>query len=232
MDVLIKTLAIGMAPVAFLFTYIYLQDKYEREPLKYLVGSFLLGMGISIPAIYLEVNLPAMIGVAPGRDFFQTLIIAMVVIAFAEEMLKYLVLRLYMYNKREFDEPFDGIVYAVAVSLGFAAVENILYITKFGLGIGFARMITAVPLHAMVGVLMGYFVGLAKFNKEPSRAWIHQMKGLLAAVVVHGLYDFFLMWKTVGVAILSPVVLVLAVVLAVKSIRIHQKLSPYRSINP
>ena len=100
--------------------------------------------------------------------------------------------RFYAYHKREFDEPYDGIMYSVAAALGFATVENVLYVISQGAGAGVLRAFLAVPGHAFDGVLMGYFLGLAKFQKTDARGnWLSGF-GFGLAVFAHGIYDFII----------------------------------------
>ena len=72
----------------------------------------------------------------------------------------------YAYRKKEFDEPFDGIVYAVMVGMGFATVENISYVSQYGLMTGIMRLFMAVPAHASFAIIMGYFMGKARFSAK------------------------------------------------------------------
>jgi RsiW-degrading membrane proteinase PrsW (M82 family) len=119
-------------------------------------------------------------------------------------------------------------MYAVAASLGFAAIENVGYVMEFGFTTGLFRMFTAVPGHAMMGVIMGYFVGLAKYRESSGHKTRTLLIGLLAAIAVHGLYDFFLMWNQDYVALLALVVLIVALILSVRAIKIHQRSSPHK----
>ena len=117
------------------------------------------------------------------------------VVAFSEESGKFIGLRLYSYTRKSFDEPLDGIVYAVMVSMGFATVENILYVEKYvaagkALEIGLYRMFLSVPAHATFAVVMGYFVGKAKFDRANSFSLL--LTGLIGAIIFHGTFDFFL----------------------------------------
>ena len=223
------SISVATAPVIILFTYVYVKDRYDPEPIKYLIACFVLGIVIALPAIYLELGLEELLGVGSGPDFFETLVFAMVTVSAVEEGLKYLVLRTVMYPRPEFNEPYDGIMYAVAISLGFAFIENIMYVSDGGIGVGFLRMFTAVPGHAMFAVVMGYFVGLAKFKKSTPSTILH-IVGLGLAILIHGLYDFFLMWESpyVYISLLAFVVLIIGIILAVKAIRIHQQASPFK----
>lgn len=122
------------------------------------------------------------------------LIKAFIVVALVEEGLKFLVLRYYSFNRKSFDEPLDGIVYSIMVSMGFATLENIFYVVlseQFsGMQTGVLRMLTAVPGHAVWAVVMGYYVGKAKFDQANKIVLL--IKGLVFATILHGVYDAFL----------------------------------------
>ncbi len=229
-------LALSLAPVAFLFTLVYLGDKYEREPLRYLIITYILGIFIAAPVILLGIYLSDLLGVdSTSTSISELLIYAFLVVGISEEGMKYLILRYYNYPHKEFDEPYDGIMYGVAISLGFASIENVLYVfmSQEPLTTGLMRMFTAVPAHAMFGVLMGYFAGKAKFltpNKSLARQ--ERLKGLGVAILFHGTYDFFLF---LGVSWLVPfaiICLVLGISLALKAIRLHADQSPFRDLPP
>jgi len=125
--------------------------------------------------------------------------------AIPEEFYKLVVLMTFCWFSRHFDEPFDGIVYGATVSLGFATLENVLYVSQGGLVVAILRAVTAVPGHAFCGVVMGYFVGRAKFAST-GRTWII-MQGFVLAVVMHGLYDLFLMTGTAWAFMALPVLI-------------------------
>ncbi|MCP4292286.1 MAG: PrsW family intramembrane metalloprotease [bacterium] len=111
--------------------------------------------------------------------------------AIPEEFFKFIVLYFYAARLRDFDEPMDGVVYGVAASLGFATIENILYVTQSGFGVAILRAFTSVPAHALFGAVMGVFVGKARFPGERSRFFLFQ--ALAWPTILHGLYDFPLM---------------------------------------
>jgi ribosomal protein S18 acetylase RimI-like enzyme len=111
-------------------------------------------------------------------------------IAFAEEISKYAALRYYSFNRISFDEPLDGIVYSVMVGMGFATLENIGYAIKYGMPTIWLRIFTAVPAHATFGIIMGYYIGKAKFDFLNRKKLL--FKGVIAATLAHGFYDFFL----------------------------------------
>ncbi|PIF05906.1 MAG: PrsW family intramembrane metalloprotease [Draconibacterium sp.] len=184
MDLLI----LSLAPVFIISVYIYLRDKYDKEPLRLLALALLAGAVIVIPVLVIESFL------SNFATLFKGLAVAawnaFVVAAFSEELMKYAALYLLIWNRREFNEKFDGIVYAVYISLGFAAVENILYVTGSGLNTGVVRALTAVPAHAIFGITMGFYFGMAKFY-ESERSSL-KMKALIYPIILHGIYDFIL----------------------------------------
>jgi len=180
-------LALAIAPGIAICLFVYSKNKYEREPLRYLAVSFLLGILSTVPALIIQTLAGDMLHKNTQHIIFWDAFFAYIVVAFNEEGCKFLMLRLYAYPKKIFNEPFDGIVYAVMVGMGFATVENIEYVYKYGIQTGFIRFFLSVPAHAAFAVLMGYHAGLAKFN--PSKSTWLLAKGLLIAVFFHGSFD-------------------------------------------
>lgn len=213
-----ELIILSLAPVFIIAGYVYFCDKYEKEPVKLLFFALLAGAIIVIPILFVELFF-SKIG-----DAFNGLLAAawnaFVVAAFSEELFKYIALYLLIWKSPEFNEKFDGIVYAVYVSLGFAAVENILYVTGNGFSTGLTRAITAVPAHAIFGVTMGFYFGMAKFyEKEQARL---KRKALVLPIVLHGIYDFILF---TGYAWLSIVFIGFVIYLYVSGLKRIKKLS-------
>ena len=225
--------ALALATVVFIFTYVYLKDEYEREPLQHLVLSFVLGILCAFPVVFIGGRLRILLDVSGNSSPLELIVYAFVVVALVEEGMKYLVLRWYCYRHEEFDEPYDGIMYGVAISMGFAAIENVLYVFGEGGGweTGVARMLTAVPAHGIFGVFMGYYVGKAKFMSE-GNAYLERMKGLGAAVLWHGGYDYFLFLGWEELVFLSLAMVFLGVRLSRKAIKLHQSISPHKAQIP
>ena len=219
-------LGIALAPGAAIGLFIWLKDQYDREPLKHLFISFMLGVLCAIPAVILSIVLGKFIPVDFG-NIVSVAIYALIVVAFAEEFAKFLVLRFYAYRQKEFNEPFDGIVYGAIISLGFAGIENILYVLDGGMQVGIMRMFTAVPAHASFGIIMGYYFGLAWKHKDKAKAY--KLKGLLAAIFLHGLYNFFLMQESYPAFwFLSFVGLAISIRLCFKAMKAHSERSPFK----
>ena len=181
---------LAMAPGIAICLFIFHRDAYNREPKLNLFVSFLLGVIAVIPAAVAEGML-----ISPDNSITSILVKAFLSVALIEETAKFLALRLYAYPRKSFDEPLDGIVYAVMVSMGFATLENILYVIQSdqlgqGYEVAFMRMFLAVPAHATFAVLMGYHAGKAKFAQQGKTGLL--LLGLFWAILFHGLYDFFL----------------------------------------
>lgn len=182
-------LIIALGPVFIIAGYVYFRDKYEREPISLLLKSLFMGVIITLPVLLMESAL-SLFGFAESsllEAFYNGFIVA----GFSEELWKLIAVYVLVWRSPEFNERFDGIVYAVFVSLGFAGVENVLYVIDGGAGVALSRAITAVPAHALFGVMMGYYLALAKFTPDKKRE--NLWKALLIPVIFHGFYDFILM---------------------------------------
>ncbi len=227
-------LALSIAPGLAIILYIYRKDSFDREPKRYLLVSFFLGMLSVIPAFILETAGKFIFGdMGRTSSILFYAFFAFVVVAASEEASKFFMVKWYAYPKKNFDEPFDGIMYSVMVSMGFATIENIMYVQKSGFGTAIMRMFLSVPAHAAFGVIMGYYIGLAKFNKEKSIFYLGT--GLLLAIFFHGTFDLFLFLQDSiqvkqyvgdGLLFLGAVAsFYLAVRLSLRSIRLHRELS-------
>jgi len=172
----------ALAPGLFLLFYFYTKDMYEPEPRGLIIKIFVLGILVAIPAAIIEFYL-----VSDGENLFRLILDYFIGVAFVEEFLKFSAFYLGAYRKSEFDEPMDGIVYSVAASLGFATIENLVYVAMGGIIVAVLRAVLSVPGHALFGATMGYYSGLAKFNpREESKLLA---RGVLLATLYHGLYD-------------------------------------------
>lgn len=225
MTYLLLSLALAVAPSLALGVFVYWKDKFDKEPFHLLVKCFFIGALTCIPAALAEVFLdeffqPGQYGI-PGLFISTFLFIALI-----EEGVKFIGTHWFAYGKKAFDEPYDGITYAVMVSLGFATLENILYVLEGGLHVALLRMFTAVPAHVTFGIIMGYYLGLAKFRNNS--AW-YKFLGLAGATVLHGAYNFSLFsTEQFPFMILGAIVsLGLGVMLSLRAIHLHRKNSPF-----
>ncbi len=221
-------LLLAVAPVFIIILYIYYKDKYEKEPKKLLFFNFLLGAIVSIIITTILYYVFDIVLPLPNEtSVFQQFIKAFFVVGLTEEFSKYIIVRYYAQPNSEFNEHFDGIVYAVMVSMGFAATENIFYVLEGGYKTALLRAFTAVPAHATFGILMGYYMGKAKFSKN--KIFLN-LVGLLMAVVFHGAYDFFLFINFIpGIWLGAFVSLIIGIVLSTKAIKKHQERSKFKS---
>jgi RsiW-degrading membrane proteinase PrsW (M82 family) len=228
------TLVAAAAPSLFLLTFFYLKDRYEREPLRHIALAFGLGL-------YAMIAGQGMATAAEGwvsPEWLRTsgeaarLVDAFVLSGFVEELAKWVVLVAAIYHWDEFDEPLDGVVYGVAVALGFATLENFLFVTRLGLGVAWQRALFAVPAHALFGASMGYYAGRMKFDRG-GKVWRDGVLSLLVPVAFHGLYDYALhhglgarVWVLISVLSGCLWVFVLR--------RVHraQRVSPFRNTPP
>ncbi|MFN0276727.1 MAG: PrsW family intramembrane metalloprotease [Chitinophagales bacterium] len=229
MNPLVLLLATALAPVVAIILFVYTKDKHNREPFGVLLVSFLWGCFSVVPAIILESILPGVVPGSNGTSIISIAIYAFVIVAFSEEFSKFIFLRYYAYKKRSFNEPFDGIIYAVMVGMGFAATENLMYVfgEQGGMGTAVTRALTAVPAHATFAATMGYFVGLAKFNRQKEKSYFWQ--GILYATVLHGFYDFFLFQNiTEGLYIGALVSLIIGLRFSLKAMKIHKDVLSHR----
>jgi protease PrsW len=212
----------SLAPVFVIIIYIYIKDKYEKESKRILAYTFALGAVVSIVIttilyLFFELFLP----IPDDFSVWQQFVKAFFVVALIEEFSKYVIVRYYNQPRKGFNEPFDGIIYAVMVSMGFAAVENLMYVFQGGLEVALIRAFTAIPAHAIFAILMGYFMGKAKFSKNKVK-W--NLIGLSLAILFHGAYDFFLFINFIpGVFIGTFVSLIIGIVLSRKAIKAHQE---------
>jgi protease PrsW len=186
-------LILAVAPALAVCGYIIHKDRFEKEPKWLMVLAFFSGVVSVFPAV-----VGSLMGsnfVNNDGNFINTALYAFLVVALSEEIAKFLFLRYLLFNRSEFNEPLDGIVYAVMIGMGFAAFENIFYVAEGGNGVAFLRMITAIPAHAVFAIIMGYYVGHAKFDLTHRNELMR--KGLLFPILLHGAYDFFLLQRSI-----------------------------------
>ncbi len=203
----------ALLPIAILIYYIYHKDKRSPEPTKQLVKAFLYGI-LSVP-LSLCISIPlGLIGAYPAEATTVTgsISTAFFGAAIPEEIAKLIMLWLFLKKNPYFDEKMDGIVYAVCVSLGFAALENVMYLfsnAETFISVGIARALFAVPGHFCFGILMGYYYSLAKFYSKATER--NKVLILAAPVLAHGIYDSILFIINVTPAISGILLIVFLV---------------------
>ena len=188
----------GILPAILLVFYIYLRDRYQREPLGQILKAVFYGVISAGIAIVLESSLKS-IGMLIDQPatWIGALWNAFVGAAMPEEATKLLMLWLLLRRNKYFDERFDGIVYACCIGMGFAGTENVLYL--FGnienwQSVAVSRAIFAVPGHFMFAVAMGYFYSKIHFR---DMSWSYRSLVFVAPVILHGTYDGLLFMANV-----------------------------------
>lgn len=179
----------ALLPALVLGLYIYFRDQV-KEPFSWLLRTFIAGICICVPVAFVEAGISHLIfGDGSPATLFGTTVQAFFVAAVPEEAAKLLVLWLILRRNPYFDEHFDGIVYAVCVGLGFAAIENVAYVMQAGEGwitVAAMRALLAVPGHYAFAIIMGYYYSIYHFvARTPKNA----AKMLLLPVMAHGVYD-------------------------------------------
>lgn len=187
--VFLLILAASLPPMLVML-FIYYQDKYEKEEIHHLAIALLIG-GLSIfPALYIERAISDHFEI-DLFNHFHTFLFSFFGIALVEEFMKAIFFLLIIYNRKFFNEPYDGIVYSIFISMGFALFENVQYVYDFGFTTALIRALTAVPAHAVFAIIMGYYFGRSKFEKENKYKLI--AIGFILAVVAHGIYDLLIL---------------------------------------
>lgn len=220
-------LAVALLPPLASAVWFYRRDRY-REPLGAVVGAFLSGLLVVALALYLARHVLAL-HVHFHEPWFQAGYLAFALAAVPEELAKFVFLRVAI-RSRHCDEPMDGMVYGAMVSLGFAAVENVLYVQQGGIVTGAMRAVTAVPMHASCGALMGLALVRAKLRRGGVGAGL--LPALAVPILLHGFYDWPLLaihrFGGVGAGEFALASGLALVVLAVGIVRVRRHSSALR----
>lgn len=192
-------LAAAVIPAIFLMVKVYRSDRLERESPYMLWSLVRAGIFSSLIAMVAERILSALLGATVSDNGMYQILLYFIVVAFSEEGAKYFMLRRNSWYSREFNSQYDGVVYAVFVSLGFALWENISYVMHYGFSTAIIRALTAIPGHTCFGVFMGVFYGIARKyanqgNQERSR--LYHILSILVPALLHGAYDYIASTQT------------------------------------
>lgn len=186
-------LTIALAPTIALAIFIYQKDRHDREPVILLFKLFLFGALAVIPVYFIEMLL-SIFNIFTG--LVSAAFTAFIVAGLTEESFKRLVVIKIACRNKSYDEKLDGIVYSVFSALGFATVENLMYLLRGQSNYvftGITRGIFAVPAHTLFGITMGYYLSLSKFAKNSYDGKKYLRKSLYMPILLHGIYDFILM---------------------------------------
>ena len=188
-------LILSILPIILIAYYIYNKD-YDKEPTHLLVKLLIGGVLSVIPAVYIEFLVD---DIFPSIDIMtkiQFAVYILIDIAFVEEVFKWFIVYIFSYNSEEFDYMYDGVVYACFTSLGFAAVENILYVTgSSSLTTGLLRAFISVPAHTCFGIIMGLLLAKAKKNFIKGKDFSSAISLFLSITLpsfLHAVFDYLL----------------------------------------
>ncbi len=218
-------------PVIIILLLVYSKDK-NKEPLSLLIKLFLSGFvscGLTLLITeLLSLWFPFMQGDISNKSLIQLALYAFLGVALVEEFSKWIMTHLVGYQNREFDELYDGMIYAIFVSLGFAFLENIIYVTKTSsLNVALLRAVSAVPSHACDAIFMGYYLSVAKhfgIKKEKDKERKYILLSIFFPALLHGIYDFCLMS---GYKIFMTIFSAFIIFLYVVSVKKLKRLSTY-----
>ncbi len=220
MDIL---LIISVIPSLVLGGYIYKKDSIEKEDSKLLFLLFLFGFLSLFAAAFIENTIDIFIpSFYDQSDIIMTFIGSFLGIGLVEEILKWIVLRIFTWKHSDFNHIYDAIVYAVFVSLGFATIENVLYVTQNGILTGLVRMIASVPGHVFFGVFMGYYYGMAKKAFMNNRKDLERKNMLLSIIIpicLHGFFDFCLLAQSYLALLVYLFFLIILYIMAFKKVK-------------
>lgn len=218
-----RLMFLAILPGILIVIYIFRCDKVEKEPVGLILRMVLLGAVSCAPAAFLEQQMDAILPSFQMGSFQYALTTAFLSAGLIEELCKFFFLKVGIWNNREFDYRFDGIVYGVSTAIGFACLENIMYVMEGGISVAVTRAFLSVPLHAFCGVFMGAYFGKAKqadVRGEKSRSKALMTRGVVTAVLIHGTYDTFAMWNMEYSYILLLVFTALVYIFGIR--RIHE----------
>jgi len=220
--------AMAVAPTLICLVYMYIRDKYEREPWRMLATGIVVGTIITFPIMQGQGFVARFMPLAIGQ-FGEAVFTSFAIAGFVEEAFKFIALYLLVWRSRELNEPVDGIVYAVFISLGFAGVENVLYVFNPQLGgwsTALMRAVVSVPAHGLFGIIMGYHFAIARF--EPHSKNLRIFMAFFAAWVAHGVYNTILLsGYSFYLVVFVPFLLMLWHG-GLKKIRMHLEASPFK----
>jgi len=220
---------LALAPMFIAAFYIFIRDKYEKEPIRLLVVGLVYGTFILVPIVQTE---KLLLLFTPNAGIIaEAIFCAFVVAALTEEFFKYIVLFFLVWRNDNFNERFDGIVYAVFISLGFAGAENLLYVFNpsiGGMSTALSRALFAVPGHALFGVAMGYYFAIARF--EPKHMKRHLVLAFFVPLMLHGIYNFILMSDMPYLMLIFGAFTAYLWTSGLKKMNKHIQASPFKSI--
>ncbi|WP_400163814.1 glutamic-type intramembrane protease PrsW [Brevibacillus sp. TJ4] len=200
---MIALITAAIAPGIAILSYFYLRDSFEPEPISMVIRSFIFGMLLVVPIMVLQYIMQHEWHWQGGvmMEVLQSAVL--------EEFFKWMVIFFTVYQHLEFDEPYDGIVYAVAVSLGFATLENFFYLIINGTNVALWRALLPVSGHALFGVWMGYYMGRAKFTVNRRKQLFFLWFSVILPILLHALYNLIFLSIQNWIVVIIPFMVLL-----------------------
>lgn len=212
---MISIIFASLAPSLALLCFFYLKDNYNSEPLGMVFRSFIFGVLLVFPVLVIQYAFQE------EGLLISPLSQAFISAALFEEFFKWFILFYTVYKHAEFNDPYDGIVYGVSVSLGFATMENVFFLLAYGVDQAFIRALLPVSSHALFGVIMGYYLGKAKFGEKRQQRKL-LFFSLLIPWALHGIYDYILYVQRYWIYMMLPFMIFLWW-LALKKVKLANK---------
>lgn len=221
-------LFIAVLPAIILMYIVYQQDKIEQEPPRLLLKLFMMGVASTLFASILEIigQMLLMVVFADPYSVAARLVLYFVIVAGAEEGGKFLFLYTMTWRHPAFNYRFDGVVYSVFVTLGFAALENIKYMFDFGSSVLLPRAFLAIPLHCIAGVFMGHHYGKAKYEERRGNQGAKSLQlflSLAVPILIHGFYDFAATGESVLISIVFFLFVIVVDIIAILSVKRYSR---------
>ncbi|MGJ9384851.1 PrsW family intramembrane metalloprotease [Salipaludibacillus neizhouensis] len=201
---MLSIITVAITPAIALLIFFYLKDEFEQEPVLMVIRCFIFGALLVFPVMFIQFV------ITEETTFNSSLLITFFQVAFVEEFIKWFIVLVAVFYHVHFNQRYDGIVYSTAVALGFASIENILFILANGLDTAFYRAIFPVTSHALFGVVMGYYFGKAKFHINKRNRYL--FLALFIPIVLHGFYNLILASLNHWIYALAPFMVCLWIV--------------------
>ncbi len=218
---------LGFIPGVLWLWYVYRKDVYEPEPIGWVILLFGLGALSVFPVGLIEQAVSARLGISDQYSIVDAAKVAWFIAGFIEELAKFTIVIAVVSYRKTLDEPMDGIVYASAVALGFASVENVLYVQKFGTIVILFRAPLSTLGHLLFSSIWGYAIGNARFDHDHRMSMLG--KGFILSAFFHGLYDFLLFTQVFAALAVYLVIATLRKML-IRMIDSAQERSPFNTM--
>ncbi len=222
---LLVVLLTTILPSILMLSLILYSDRKSREPLPMILicllsGAFTICFSIVIDKLILTLNIIDA-SMFPSQNSYS--VYRIMVLAGVEEYAKLLVLHLFLYKNKSYDDIYDGFVYSSIIALSFSLIETIMYVFREPTfsemtSLAILRNFTSIPLHIVCGVIMGYFVSLQKFSKTKGRKMLNLLASLFVPTLVHTIYNVFFSIVLINSAESTSIITLLVIILFVLSI--------------